>query len=189
MDFDNATTPLNIDMPRGVVLNRRAVDNESYALTDISTEGESDFNEFRAAVVQATIRLPLDDSGAPLRVFSPFTPPDDEEAKVAESKVDDPGDKLSKLIPDRSEPAAENKRKGAVDQHLDDLFGADATDDSSNSNGSDDEAGTAGTANPAPAVPKISDPDDLFGDLDPAPGSGKEEPTPTDDEFTEEELW
>ena len=61
-----------VDMARGVVVGGKAADQESVGLSDSSKDGESAFNEYRVNVVQASIQMPLDRSGAPLRVFSPY---------------------------------------------------------------------------------------------------------------------
>jgi membrane peptidoglycan carboxypeptidase len=80
MTYDQRTTPVGVDMPRGVVLDRGSgsVDQESIALADSAVEGESRFDEFRANVVQTTVRIPLDSGGTALRMFAPFKPEDPE---------------------------------------------------------------------------------------------------------------
>ena len=69
------SSPLRIDMPRGVVLSRTNQDDEAYATTDLAVTGESRFDEFRANVVEATIDMPVDADGRPLRYFEPFALP------------------------------------------------------------------------------------------------------------------
>lgn len=60
-----------IDLPRGVMLDRGA-EADQIATTNIAKEGEAAFDEFRANVVQAGVRVPIDATGQPLRGFSPF---------------------------------------------------------------------------------------------------------------------
>jgi hypothetical protein len=90
LKVDTKTTPLNVDMPRGVVLDRGGGnDQEAIAMSDSATQGESAFDEFRATVVQTTVRMPLDGSGAPLRIFSPFKPEEREKGlDIKPSKID-----------------------------------------------------------------------------------------------------
>ena len=65
------TLASRIDLPRGVMLDRGS-DGDQIATTNIAKEGEAAFDEFRANVVQAAVRVPVDGSGRPLRGFSPF---------------------------------------------------------------------------------------------------------------------
>jgi hypothetical protein len=50
----------------------RGNDADQIATTNIAKDGEAAFDEFRANVVQAAVRVPIDGSGQPLRGFSPF---------------------------------------------------------------------------------------------------------------------
>jgi hypothetical protein len=60
-------------MPRGIVMDREGGgDQETVAMSNSAREGETRFDEFRASVVQATVRVPLENGGTPLRMFSPF---------------------------------------------------------------------------------------------------------------------
>jgi membrane peptidoglycan carboxypeptidase len=65
------TMASRIDLPRGVMLDR-GNDADQIATTNIAKDGEAAFDEFRANVVQAAVRVPIDGSGQPLRGFSPF---------------------------------------------------------------------------------------------------------------------
>jgi membrane peptidoglycan carboxypeptidase len=80
-----------VDLPRGVALDRVGNDQDTFVSTNIGRDGEKRDEEFRASVVQAAVRIPLDDRGSALRVFSPFKLPDPEKGVIAvsPSKVDD----------------------------------------------------------------------------------------------------
>lgn len=68
---DKRTSTTRVDLPRGVMLDRGG-DADQIALTNIDKEGESSFDEYRANVIQAALRMPFDQQGQPYRAFSPF---------------------------------------------------------------------------------------------------------------------
>ncbi len=69
---DPRASMVAVDMARGVVVGGKGGDQESVSLSDSSKAGESAFNEHKVNVVQASIQMPLDKGGVPLRVFSPY---------------------------------------------------------------------------------------------------------------------
>lgn len=69
---DTRAVAMKVDMPRGVVLGGGGGDTEAVATSNIAKEGESAFDEFRANVVEATVRMPTEPGGAPVRMFAPF---------------------------------------------------------------------------------------------------------------------
>ncbi len=69
---DSRATAMKVDMPRGVVLGGGGGDQEAVATSNIAKEGESAFDEFRANVVEATVHMPTEAGGAPVRMFAPF---------------------------------------------------------------------------------------------------------------------
>lgn len=68
---DTRTAAMKVDMPRGVILGGGGGDQEAVATSNIAKEGESAFDEFRANVVEASVRMPTE-GGAPVRMFAPF---------------------------------------------------------------------------------------------------------------------
>lgn len=73
LKYPERTVATRIDLPRGVMLDRSGGgDEDQITTTNIAKEGEAAFDEFRANVVQALVRLPVDGTSQPLRTFSPF---------------------------------------------------------------------------------------------------------------------
>ena len=72
---DPRATPVMVDMARGAMIGARGGDEEAVGTADSSREGESASSmrdEFRANVVEATLQMPLEAGGTPLRLFSPY---------------------------------------------------------------------------------------------------------------------
>jgi membrane peptidoglycan carboxypeptidase len=84
--FSQSTTPLFVDLPRGIVIQSgQGSDEESFGTTDIATTGETFKNEFEIdASIRSVVHLPLIFEGVgrqPVRSFGPamFLPSENSE--------------------------------------------------------------------------------------------------------------
>lgn len=210
---DQRSTPVAVDMPRGVVLSGAgSIDQETVGLADSAVEGESRFDEFRANIVQATIRIPLESGGSPLRMFAPFHPEDPEAAKDSPqaSKVTAPS------------PINVSNNSGTKDVRLYDEAG-NRVDENVAPTGSEPEkkptevvipkktepeAAPGSPSAPVTLIPVVKDPepeavpkdpenwesvdpDDVFKDVGTKKDGSKTDKKPKEGEegFVEEELW
>lgn len=203
---DNRATPVTVDMPRGVIMGGGGTEGEAVATTDVAKEGESRFDEYRANVVQTTIRMPLEGGGAPLRMFSPFKLDEDMKIPAAtrvELKPSPIQVSAQGATPKAAAPAAGGTPPSPSspkeqDERTYDEKGnrIQAPDDGATQAPEEDAAAPApaggGESAGANAAP-VTEPQGLFDDLvnpDAAKPSGGAA-TPPEDEagFVEEELW
>jgi penicillin-binding protein 1A len=213
LSYDKNTSAVGVDMPRGVVLERgSAVDQESVAIANSAVEGESRFDEFRANVVQTTLRIPLDSGGSVLRMFAPFKPEDPESKNsVGSSKVTaTPGVTVSNSAPLEKGVNAYDDSGQRIDKEPIQVEGNGMTPDAKSGAGSAPENAQATAPASKPSTPVASgappantaptpsdpedweavDPDDVFKNEGNSKGAAKK-PTPKgeDEGFVEEELW
>jgi hypothetical protein len=204
-------------MPRGVVLDRAgAVDQESVGLENSAVEGESRFDEFRANVVQTTLRIPLDSGGSVLRMFAPFKPEDPTaKTSVGASQVTAPqGVSISKSSPPEKGVKAYDDSGQRIDEEPIQSEGNGMSPETKGVPANGQSSGqatttTTTTTTTAPSAPAVTestsanippaaptepedweavDPDDVFKNVD---KSGAKKPAPKGEEegFVEEELW
>lgn len=221
MTYDQSATPVAVDMPRGVVLDRGAggtgLDQESIALADSAVEGESRFDEFRANVVQTTVRLPLESGGGALRIFSPFKP-EDPDAKAqfpSASKITTQQGSSAPRANQQSDVYNYDEAGNRVDSAGSDAAASQAQQPSTTAapTASSTQPVTnvqnppaAQPAAPAPVTPSAPsseksdpedwesvNPDDVFKDMSGSNAPAKKVPSANDADseegFVEEELW
>ena len=179
-------TTLPVDLPRGVILGGVGAGggDAGASTTNVSKEGESRFDEFRASSVEAAVKLPLN-GGAPLRLFSPYRLEDQLKAGGLKAAAGQPG---------RDEPPLKDVRY--YDQ------------DGNRVDGPAPTPGATGAAAPAPGTPAAAstpagepqatgpaapvDPMAILEDIgNPDQGSGGDSSTSKDQKESvgDSELW
>jgi membrane peptidoglycan carboxypeptidase len=198
------------DMARGVVLGGGGGDQEAVALTDVAREGESRFDEFRANVVEATLRIPVDPDGSPLRVFAPYKvdaagakmpAPTRVELKPSPLQISQKGAPLPKGTANGATPTGtapknpdertydeDGQREGGEDPEIDgelrgiEPVGGEGTDGAMESGAAPSPTSTATGAAPI-------DPMEILKDVGDPAEKTTDEPPGDDAGFVEGELW
>lgn len=177
---DTRATPVTVDMPRGVIMGGGGDGGDGVEMTNVGKEGESRFDEYRANVVETTVRMPLEGGGSPLRMFAPFKLDDQLKTPTA-TRVE------LKQAP--TQAAAQKNIKNPEVRNYDDKGERKEPPKGETPTDGDNETGIE-DAPPAVGANGTNAGTDIFKGLtNPDAADAKTAPEDADGGFVEEELW